>query len=157
MRSFGENLVDSSLFVTNLTTLNLSFDAVRDQPEPSAGQAYSIRFVCLELLLVGTDLLVVGDGTLLSLNFRDAALDVGALPVALFHARNPDGSIGEKVVHLLKGTLGGLRQEAVEEYCVGQVADLRFLSIRSHCICNRVYLRRTKDRISSQCFSSQCR
>jgi hypothetical protein len=74
--------------------------------------------------LVFNLLVVVRDGPLLGLNLSDATLDISVPPIATVHARNKDGCVGEEVVHLLKRTLGGLRQEAVEEDGVGQVANL---------------------------------
>ena len=65
--------------------------------------------------------------SLLGLDLCNAALDIGALPVAPVHARDKVGSVGEQVVHLLKRALGGLRQEAVEEDGVGQIAHLQTL------------------------------
>lgn len=67
---------------------------------------------------------MVGDGSLLGLDFRNTTLDVGSLPVALVHARNEVRSVREEVVHLLQGTLRSFRQEGVEENGVGQVANL---------------------------------
>ena len=67
--------------------------------------------------------LVVRDRSLLGLDLFDSALEIGRAPFALIHARNEDGSVREKILHLLKRALGGLRQEAVEEDGVGQVAD----------------------------------
>ena len=69
---------------------------------------------------------MVGNRSLLGLDFCDTALDICALPVTLVHARNEVRSVGEEVVHLLKRTLGGLGQEAVEEDGIGQVANLIF-------------------------------
>ena len=72
---------------------------------------------------------MVGDGSLLGFDFCNTALDIGALPIALLHAGNEVRSISEEIIHFLKRTLSGLRQEAVEEDGVGQVADLYVLSV----------------------------
>jgi hypothetical protein len=69
------------------------------------------------------DLLRMRNGSLLGLHFLDTSLDIGR-EIALVHARYENGGVGEEIVHLLEGTLGGLGQEAVEEYGVGQVANL---------------------------------
>jgi hypothetical protein len=74
---------------------------------------------------------VVRDGSLLGLNLCNAALDVGALPVALVHARDEVRSVGEQVIHLLKRALRGLRQEAVEEDGISEVAHLQISLARN--------------------------
>jgi hypothetical protein len=68
------------------------------------------------------------DRPLLGFNLRNAALDIGALPIALVHAGYEVRSVGEQVVHLLERALRGLGQEAVEEDSIGEVAHLQILS-----------------------------
>ena len=66
---------------------------------------------------------MVRDRSLLGLDLFDSALEIGLAPFALIHARKEDGSVCEEILHLLKRALGGLRQKAVEEDGVSQVAD----------------------------------
>ena len=67
------------------------------------------RLSSRSVLLLKRSSLVVRDRSLLGLNLCNATLDIGALPIALVHARDEVRSIGEQVVHLLERTLGGLR------------------------------------------------
>lgn len=68
---------------------------------------------------------MVRDGPLLGLDLCNTALNIGALPVALVHSGDEVRSIGEEVIHFLKRALSGLRQEAVEENGVGEIAHLQ--------------------------------
>lgn len=67
----------------------------------------------------------MGYGAPFGLDLFETALKIGTRnPIALVHTGHPKRSVCEKVVHLLERTLGGLGQEAVEEDCVGQIANL---------------------------------
>lgn len=69
------------------------------------------------------------NGTPLGFNFFYTTLQVlTRSPVALVHARHKEWRVREEVFHLLQRTFGSLRKEAVEEDCVGQVADLDSVS-----------------------------
>jgi hypothetical protein len=67
----------------------------------------------------------VCNGTLLGSDLLDTTLKIRTRsPVALVHTRHEHWRVGEEVFHLFKRTFGGLGKEAVEEDCVGEVADL---------------------------------
>jgi hypothetical protein len=80
----------------------------------------------------------VRDGALLGLDLFNTALEIRTWgPVDLVHSGYKQWRVGEEVVHLLKRALGCLRQEAVEEDRVGQIADLSVVSrnsvLENHC------------------------
>jgi hypothetical protein len=63
--------------------------------------------------------------TLLGSDLLDTTLEIcTGSPIALVHTRHEHWRVGEEVLHLFKRTLGGLGKEAVEEECIGEVADL---------------------------------
>jgi hypothetical protein len=67
--------------------------------------------------------------SLLGLHLLQTTFKVDARsPIALIHARYEHRCVGEQIFHLFERTLGGLGEEAVEEYGVGEIADLRMRS-----------------------------
>lgn len=80
--------------------------------------------------------------SLLGLHCFQATLEIGTRdPFALVHARHEHGRVGEEIVHLLEGALGGLGQKAVEENRVREVANLRLKSVVLPAVKNGLYSR----------------
>jgi hypothetical protein len=69
------------------------------------------------------------NGPLLRLNLFNTTLQIPARgPVTLVHTGNENWCVCEEVVHLFQWALRSFGKEAVEEDCVGKVADLCMIS-----------------------------
>jgi hypothetical protein len=79
------------------------------------------------------------NGPLLCLNLFNTTLQIHARsPITLVHTGNEYWCVCEEVVHLLKRALRSFGKEAVEEDCVGKVADLYMISNApaTSCVCD---------------------
>lgn len=64
---------------------------------------------------------------LLLFHLLESALQIQtSLELGHVHVRHKERSLSEEIAHLLKRSLGGLREDSPEEEGVGEVADLRW-------------------------------